>query len=155
MQSEKAMVQKKPGKIPATGSTNLWQWTDRSSVFRTLSSSDLSMCPSVYRGHGPLYQELLSEMRVPAPRCCEMHSPQSTPWRFCAYLFYLDHVMEPYISCLSDQPRDQYVVQPVQVMYLDRRSSTDSKHNHFKAPWECVECNYHSFMILMMLFFKI
>jgi hypothetical protein len=56
------------------------------------------------------------------------------------------------LSCLSDQPRDQYVVQPVQVMYLDRRSSTDSKHNHFKAPWECVECNYHSFMILMMFF---
>lgn len=57
-------------------------------------------------------------------------------------------------SRLSDQTLDQYLVQAVQTMYLDccRRSSTDSKHNHFKVPWECVECNYNSFMILMMFF---
>lgn len=59
------------------------------------------------------------------------------------------------ISCLSDQTPDQYLVQAVQtMMYLDccRCSSTDSKHNHFKVPWECVDCNYNSFMILMMFF---
>lgn len=57
-------------------------------------------------------------------------------------------------SCLSDQTLYQYLVQAVQMMYLDccHCSSTDSKHNHFKVPWECVECNYNSFMILMMFF---
>lgn len=59
-------------------------------------------------------------------------------------------------SCLSDQTLYQYLVQAVQMMYLDccHCSSTDSKHNHFKVPWECVECNYNNFMILMMFFFK-
>lgn len=56
------------------------------------------------------------------------------------------------ISYLSDQTLYQYLVQAVQMMYLNccHCSSTDSKHNHFQVPWECVECNYNSFMILMI-----
>lgn len=61
------------------------------------------------------------------------------------------------ISYLLDQTLDQYLVQAVQMLYLDccHCSSTDSKHNRFKISWECVECNYNSFMILMMFFKKI